>query len=419
MLFSFPVVIRLGATARRWLLACGDGARALLPPAASLALLLQATAFSAAAQIPANAPEEIPPAPQSPPVIALVLPAPSTPFARAAEAVRAGFFAARAAEGGLAVIQMIDVEDKRGAFDAALAAARTRGAQLVVGPLTRAAANSLAAGSRTAPPPLPVLTLAMPEDAAALPPHVLAFGISIEEEARALVHAVLAERSRRQARAPLPPGVSTSGRSSDGDPRYLVLAGKSALARRVGAAFRDALTAHGERVSLLTPEAFDQTLPTVLAPPGSAARFDAVFFALDAREASVTRAYLPRGLPVYATSLINPGDVAAAAVANDLAGVRFVDMPWLLQPDHPAVMIYPPPNPPLAAELQRLYALGIDAYRIATAWLQTGLATDARFEIDGVTGHLLVDRMRHGRVERTPLPGVFRGGGNSGVEIAP
>jgi outer membrane PBP1 activator LpoA protein len=61
-----------------------------------------------------------------------------------------------------------------------------------------------------------------------------------------------------------------------------------------------------------------------------------------------------------------------------------------------------------SADLERLYALGIDAYRVARE-----IALDrTRFEIDGVTGRLIVrmdspDR----RFERIVQPAVYRDGG--------
>jgi hypothetical protein len=325
-----------------------------------------------------------------------VLPAANTPFARAADAVRAGFFAAHAADGAPAVIQVIEIDDKPAAFDAALASARGRGARLLVGPLTRALVNTLGARREV---PLPVLTLTLPDAGVLLPADVLGFGVAVEHDARASAQAALAESGRLRAGA------------LDGAerPRFLIVAGKSALARRVAETFRDVLTAHGERAEWLVPASFDQTVAAALAATAEQ-RYEAALLALDAREASVVRAYLPRELPVYATSLVNPGGAASAAVAADLEGLRFVDMPWLLELDHPAVMIYPRPDPPLAGELQRLYALGIDAYRVASTWLQSGLTNSARFVLDGVTGHLVVTRDRDMRVERTPTLAVFRAG---------
>jgi hypothetical protein len=61
-------------------------------------------------------------------------------------------------------------------------------------------------------------------------------------------------------------------------------------------------------------------------------------------------------------------------------------MPWLLQPDHPAVMIYPKPALPLDTEKDRLYAFGIDAYRLLNMMLNNKLQTS--LPLDGVTGRI-------------------------------
>ena len=89
-------------------------------------------------------------------------------------------------------------------------------------------------------------------------------------------------------------------------------------------------------------------------------------------------------------------------------------MPWLLEPDHSGVMVYPRPAEAYTIELTRLYAFGIDAYRIATAWMKG----DRRFELDGVTGRLLVDRAHSLRVERVPLVATYRDGQLRRVDVA-
>jgi outer membrane PBP1 activator LpoA protein len=97
---------------------------------------------------------------------------------------------------------------------------------------------------------------------------------------------------------------------------------------------------------------------------------------------------------MYGTSQLNPyalPDWSTAAPMPQLDQVRLLDLPWQLQADHGAVMTYP--RSTLAADqrrsvdLERLYALGIDAYRVA----REIAARHAHFEIDGVTGKLLVD----------------------------
>src|SRR6185295_3135990 len=108
---------------------------------------------------------------------------------------------------------------------------------------------------------------------------------------------------------------------------------------------------------------------------------DMAFLALDYRRARIARAYLG-ALALYATSHVYPGNTGPLG-GFDLANIRFVDMPWLLQPDHPAVMVYPRQDH-RDPDLDRLYALGIDAFRVTQEMLSGKPVTT----LDGVTGHL-------------------------------
>jgi outer membrane PBP1 activator LpoA protein len=115
-----------------------------------------------------------------------------------------------------------------------------------------------------------------------------------------------------------------------------------------------------------------------------------VFLALDQVEARAVRPYISGMLPIYATSLsVNPR--AEAIVNVDLQGVRYLEMPWFVHPDHPAVMVYPPPKAALSVEHERLYAFGIDAYRLAVL-LARGDA--GQTTVDGVTGRITLEQ-RH------------------------
>lgn len=369
-------------------------ATAAAPPAARVD---QPSASAAGAQ-PATVPQPGPaaqpaplPAPK-PPTIALILPAQTTPFARAAETVRQGFFAAQVASGTHATIQVIELEGGPAQLGAALKSARDRGADIAVGPLTRDAVNALGSGRVAAP--LPVVTLNLPESDVGLAPQVLAFGVSIEFEARQIVGVALRE-------LPLPPPVGAASAA----PRFLVIVGESPLARRMGNAFRDALREAGQAATLYPMRVSYDTLQA-LSDAIAAARFEAVFLALEARDAAAVRPRLPPALKLYATSQVNLGGAEAALLAPELEGVTFVDMPWLLEPDHLAVVVHPKPEQPLSGELQRLYALGIDAFRLAIEWAQGRRS----FGLDGVTGALGVDRDRSARVERVPTLAVFRNG---------
>lgn len=376
--------------------------------AGPLSVSAQAAANATPAAAPVNAPVTAPvtaPTPTTPPAttapmaalppvpqrltVALVLPSQATPFARAAETVRQGFFAAHAAGAQDVAIQVIEIDERPEQVLRAMSAARERGAQVLVGPLTRAQVN---AAVRT-DAGLPVITLSLPDSDVLAAPTLLAFGLSVEQEARAVVRAAL------DAHAP-PPGAPTRL-----TPRFVLLAGDSPLARRASAAFQAALREAGERVVVLPVTQRYDTLQA-LGDKVFRAEPEAVFLALDAREAAVVRPRLSHQMALYATSLVNLGGAEGALLAPELEGVRFVDAPWLLEPDHPAVMVFARPATPLSAELNRLYALGIDAYRLALEWASGRQA----FALDGVTGSLRVDRAGSARVERTPSFAVFRQG---------
>jgi hypothetical protein len=96
---------------------------------------------------------------------------------------------------------------------------------------------------------------------------------------------------------------------------------------------------------------------------------------------------------VYGTSQLNPfsaTDWRGAEKRLEMNGVRLLDIPWQVQPDHPAAMIYPrwvtPPDQHVNPDLERLYALGIDAYRVAREVANR----HSSFELDGVTGRLAI-----------------------------
>lgn len=343
---------------------------------------------TAPATPPGQTPAEI--AGGGPPIpVALLLPGQGTPFARAAEAVRLGFFAAHGVANANVAIQLIEVDDNVNQLKSGLASAQKRGVKMVVGPLTRTLVNALGDGRVVTP--LPVLALNTPENDAALSPDSLTFGLSVEAESRLTVRIAL-----RDVPTPAAPPAA---------PRFLILAGESPLARRMAAAFRDALGERGERAAQIDVRVGYTVLQT-LSDQLAALRIDAVFCALDARETAFVRPRLPRELPLYATSQVNLGGAEAALLAPDLERVKFVDMPWLIEPEHAAVMVYPRGEVALSGELQRLYALGIDAYRVMLEWL----AGKRAFELDGVTGRLRVDRSRSPRVERWPTVAVFRSG---------
>ncbi len=299
------------------------------------------------------------------PHIALLLPLSSKSFGKHAEAVRDGFLAAVKAQGRAVLPVRLyalgdDPEQAVDAYIKALAA----GARVVVGPLTR---NGVTAVMGSAAVLVPTLALNVPEGSAAPPPEIYMLSLQVESEARQVAQLAWQDGFRKAA----------------------TVNGDTPLLKRIHQAFVEEFTRlGGVPVANYTftsePEGLARIKKAVEA--GTA---DMAFFALDFARARLARPYFGV-LPIYATSQVHPGNAGPLA-GFDLAGVRFLDMPWLLQPDHPAVMVYPRPAFGGAVEFDRFYALGIDAYRIAL----TLLAGKTEDGLDGVTGHLTLGRDRH------------------------
>jgi len=238
---------------------------------------------------------------------------------------------------------------------ASYARAVNAGARLVVGPLVRSAVNAVAGVDA----PVPTLLLNVP-DAPLTRRNLYVLSLQIEVDARQV--AALAYREGRRS-------------------VYTVSSG-SMLMQRVHQAFVEAFVNLGGRhVGELRFSGSNADVAR-LREAARAQGADMAFLALDPVLARGARPALD-SLPLYASSQTSSADPA-------LAHVRILDMPWLLQPDHTAVMIYPRQNfgDP---DLERLYALGIDAWRIGQALL----ARHIDISLDGVTGRLSVGRDRH------------------------
>jgi outer membrane PBP1 activator LpoA protein len=104
----------------------------------------------------------------------------------------------------------------------------------------------------------------------------------------------------------------------------------------------------------------------------------------------------------YASGLVF--ERPSPAAARDLDGVRVVEIPWLLTPDAPQFATIPHHDFDSDA-LARLYALGHDAFTIASSF-QDGAPN--RIEFDGATGHVTLGPGRE--FQREGALGVYRDG---------
>jgi outer membrane PBP1 activator LpoA protein len=305
-------------------------------------------------------PEASTPAPVSD-TIALVLPLQSALYGRAAEAVRAGFLAAANAAGRGARVQVIGHGDD-GVLPA-FAAASEAGVALIVGPLTR---DDLKTVLALAPARTRMLALNQPDDGSALPPETYALAVSVESDAALLA---------RQAR-------------DDGARTLATLTSDTPLQRR----FRVAFAAAWERSGGATARdyRFDPN-PEVLALMRrelAARPSDAVLMCVASGDAALAKSFLAPGL-VYASSQIADG--LSPEMLRDLEGVRYVEIPWLADPADPAFarLRRASMGDPV---LDRLYALGLDAFALAE--LLANPDPPSRIEFDGAIGHLSLTRAR-------------------------
>jgi hypothetical protein len=382
---------------------------------------LQARALHAAIRIAQNditiSPETLPrpapepaasePSPAPKPVrIALLLPLRSETFAQAAEMVRAGFMAAyeRERDDRLAV-NVVYTGDAPSEILSAYQSAQ-RDNEIVVGPLSRSGVTAVVQAGAVVRPTIALTHAEAPGDTEpVLPEKMLAMGLSVEQEARQV--ASMASEGRAEGKAIIvSTGIAWQRRAARAFAMQWQRLGPGMEAEAVELGISGGyLNANGlvqlkRRLQVEQPEL--------------------IFAALDAVQARQLREAIGTEIPMAGTSQLNPftlQDWITAERMPEMDGVTLVDLPWQLQPEHPAVMAYPHPatveGQRRSADLERLYALGIDAFRVA----REIALNHARFEIDGVTGKLKAEfGAGPAHFERIMSPAVYRDGAVAPLE---
>ena len=332
-----------------------------------------------------------------PPIrIALLLPTRSEALRQPAEALRAGFMAAYEREREGITVNLIETGDDTDEILNAYMAAK-KDNDIIVGPLSRSGVGAVAASGTVGKP---TIALNHPDGRGVdnpIPPNMLVIGLSIEDEARQVAQWAAAEH----------PGATA-----------LVLSGNSPWQRRLAAAFAAQWKQLGNQVQLseltasngyLSEPAIhqlkmrvDSEMPTLM------------FAALDADQLRQVRAIVGSELPAYGSSSVNPGATAGGSLP-ELDGVRLLDLPWQIQPNNPAVMLYPRyQDAGRSLDLGRLYALGIDALRVTLEIAKNPISS---FRMDGVTGRLSVNFGKGAsRFERIAPGAVYQSGSFVPVE---
>ncbi len=347
--------IRIARSGARWLgaaialaLTCGLPAlSAAQSPAASNGA--PDTSAAAAPAIEARA---------APAPIVLVLPLASAAFGPAAEAVQAGFLAAAEAAKAMPTV----IGHGEGDVVAAFAKAKASGARVIVGPLVRDDMKALATAGLELPPTIALNQL---DDGTTLPANVYALTLTIDGEA-----GQLARRARE-----------------DGAATVAVIASDSPRQQRFASAFNaEWILAGGGAPVMFRFDAAPEVL-RLMRRELARAPVDAALLAVDAADAALAKPYVGT-IPSYTSSLVNERQPPEAM--RDLDEVRFVDMPWLVDAGAAAFAELKRPDYPNAT-LDRLYALGVDAFHVARAFAD---GPPAKLEFDGATGRLTLDATR-------------------------
>jgi hypothetical protein len=347
--------------------------------------------------------------------IALLLPL-SSDYGQAAQAVQAGFMAMHAADNDASKprIQIYDIGADPAQAPVFYAQAAQAGANLIVGPLGLEATDQVVKNATLA---VPTVLLSHTEEEINAPAHhAFQFGLPPEQEARQAAERMYLDGRRRAA----------------------VLFPANAFGQRVQEAFTAHFTRLGGVIATAQPytpgeneysepvkrlmgidqsearrQALEATLHTrVKFEPRPRADIDAIFLPADPRHGRLIKPQLnyhrASDVPVYATSHIFTGKGDAARDV-DLDGIMFGDMPWMLAGDGRVQTLRESLQaswPYAHSPLDRLYALGMDAYAVIPQLNRISAQNAVRYE--GVTSGLSVEM--DGRLHRQLLWARFKQG---------
>lgn len=313
--------------------------------------------------------------------IALILPFAVEDFYPAADAIERGFVAAQAQAKSDNPLKIYATHGNPAEIAAIYGQAVNEGAKYVVGPLTRNEVTAMASV------PLSVPTLALNEpEAASAGAGLHTLGLSVEAEAEQI-----ADLARGY-------GMQTA----------TIVASDNPLGSHMANAFSAAWTRNGgqlvQQIVITRMSDLEDLKRRTDDQPA-----DMVFIAGNAAEARAIRPHINLATPTFALSHVYSG-LPHDPLDKPLLAVRFVDMPWLLNPQDPAFAAYREAADGLPpGKMQRWFALGVDAYRLLRELVRH---PQQDFSLQGLTGR--IDVAADGSISRQLAVGSF---GNDGVVL--
>ena len=347
--------------------------------------------------------------------IALMLPF-SGRLEKVADAIQNGFMYAYYQDRNLGQepaveLEIINASTDVSEFNAQYLQAIENGADFIVGPISKDLISFLQNQDKLA---VPTLTLNYAEIKKEPSLNLYQFGLRPEDEAEQIADLALAEG--RNLAVTLVPDTEWGARLQLAfSERFEALGGRVVGGEIYPSKKNDYSNSIKKLLNLNTSNSRHSIIQQVIGEP---VKFeprrrqdvDMVFIAANSRQARLIKPQLKfhraQTLPVYATSHIssssgNPDD------DRDLDGIQFVDIPWMLDSsnnqDFKQIRLYWPDN---SRPFSRLYALGIDAYRLIPALRRLMINPGETVLLN--TGQLSVDK--NGRVKRALLLATYNKG---------
>ncbi len=324
-------------------------------------------------------------------VIAILLPRSRTsPLARAGQVILNGISTAHRSinDGTQPEIRVYDSAENPQDIYKIYATAADQGAELVIGPFDKQAVETLARQRLS----VPVLALNHTISPELYNPNLFQFGLIPEDEAKS----------------------AAENMYQDGYTNIIAFAPETDWGQRVAAAFTETFTELGGVVvetGLYDGRANDysDTIVRVLQVEKGEQRHtgsrredvEAIFVAGNSRQARIFKPLLDfhfaEDLAVYTTSSVYSG-IPKSDDDRDLNGINYLEMPWLLNLDPDPQDIVPKSEELIGDDraYPRLFAFGVDAYRLAPFMRQLNNSPDAVF--NGYTGEVYAgeaNKLRH------------------------
>ncbi len=323
-------------------------------------------------------------------------------LASAGVALQRGILTAwfEARDSGIKVPVIRFFDSSRSDFLATYDAAVQAGAQLIIGPLEKENLRLLQLRDNL---PVPTIALNYPDtpgpdapdpDAPGGPATLYFFGLAGEDEASQIAEAAVAQNLRRAAL--LYPAGEWGQRIAQQLTQTLQQQGATVRAQAAYQGNGDYNDVVRNLLDIGSSEARHNRLARLLGiqlafQPRRRQDIDSLFIVGNTLQATqiapAVQYYYATGLPTFATSHVNGQPTATSAL--DLSGIRFVEMPWIADSEQPLRQRVAAAWKDSDERALRLYALGIDAWRLS---LQLPLLMQsASTRVDGMTGLLAMD----------------------------